>query len=134
MAVPKGDLHQRNHALVALLDALELQQVVIGTARVRGKVTTDPRARIINRALPRLRIQELTGFAEDRVSLLAQDALSLVGLGESRQRGLSLNLKMPGNAFDITSINLDPLVNRATIRGAFRAVVVVYLRRPRHHP
>jgi len=63
----EGDLDLRHDALVALLDALEAQEVVIGAARPVRTGASDSRARVIDGAAAGLPVEEGTGLLEDHI-------------------------------------------------------------------
>ena len=122
--VSKGDLHQRHYGVIPLLAAFKCQQVVIGAARARGKFATDLRAREIDSALARLRIEKLAGLAEDRIGFSPQDLLTLPGCAEAPLGSRKIYPEVIRQAFDVAFGNLNALVDRATIRRTFRTVVV----------
>src|SRR5881227_3913071 len=75
--VAKRDLHERHDRLVRLLAALELEQIIISTARARRILATDCGARVIDRTAARLRVEKLASLAEDRIGLAPQHRLIL---------------------------------------------------------
>ena len=107
-----------------MLAALKCQQIVIGAARARRKFATDLRAREIDSALARLRIEKLAGLAEDRIGLSPQNLLAFPGGGETLLGRRKIYAKVIRQAFDVALGNLNALVDRATIRRTFRTVVI----------
>ena len=125
LAVSKGDLHQRHYGVIPLLAAFKCQQVVIGAARARRKFATDLRAREIDSALARLRIEKLAGLAEDRIGFSPQNLLAFPGGGETLLGRRKIYTEVIRQAFDVALGNLNALVDRATIRRTLRTVVVI---------
>jgi len=83
------------------------------------------RPRIIDRALPRFRIQKPAGLAEKRIGFTAQNPFTVVFNGESRGRFFDVEAEMSGDLLQISLGDLDSLIYRATVRGTFRTVVLV---------
>jgi hypothetical protein len=125
LAVAESDLNQRNNCHIILVNAFELQKIVISTALVLGILLADFRSRMVDRALPRIRIQKVAGLAKDRIGFLAQNAFAAIGLGKALDRGAIIDIEMFCQPFDIAPRNLYALVHRTAIRRTVRAVVVV---------
>lgn len=82
---------------------------------------------MINRALPGFGIQKLTSLAEDRIGLSPKNPLALPGRGESLLGSRTINAKILREPINVSLGDLNPFVNRTTVRGALRAVVVAGL-------
>ena len=126
MSVPKSYLHQRHDGVVALLRALEGQQIIICASRASRELAAGGRTALVDRAAARRRIKKLTGLAEDRIRLPSQNLLTLPGGGVSSLGGFKINTKVIGESLYVTPVNLNSFVNRATISGTLRAVVVAW--------
>jgi len=126
IAVAKSYLHQRQYSIVALLRTLKDQQIIIRAARASRELATHRRASLVDGATTGYRIEKLAGLSENRISLAAQDLLALPRRRETTLRGFIVDAKIVGQPADITPGHLHALVNGATVRGAFRTVVVAH--------
>ena len=124
VSVAKGNLHQRQNGVVALLRALECQQVIIRAARAGREFTTDGWTAIVNRAATRRRIKKLTSLAKNRVGLPSQNLLALPGGCKAALRSFEVDIEVIGQPSNIALGHLHALVNRAAVRRTFRTVIV----------
>src|SRR5213075_1165200 len=81
---------------------------------------------LVDRAATRRWIEKLASLAEDRVRLSTQDLLALPGCRKSALRSFKINTKVIGEPVYVTPGNLNSFVNRATVCGTLRAVVVAW--------
>ena len=70
---------------------------------------------MVNRALARLGVQKLTGFAEDRIRLSAQNSFALPGGRKFSFGGFKINAKVISQPLDVPLGDLNPFVNRTAI-------------------
>jgi hypothetical protein len=108
---------------VVLESALPFEEVEVATVRLLGILMAHTRTRIINRAAPKLGIEEHADAAEELVLLVAQDLLSLDGLGKAFLCRLLVHAEVPGQARQVAFLDHDPVVT-TTIGRAFGTVVV----------
>src|SRR5262249_3761741 len=124
VSVAKSDLHQRHDGIIALLAALEGQQVIVGAARARRKLAADRRAAVVNRAAAGCGIEKFAGFTEDRIRFSAQYLFALPGGRIAPLRGFVINPEVVCQPANVAPGHLNPLVNRATIGRTFGTVVI----------
>ena len=111
VSVAKRNFNERYNIHVVLLLALKLQQVVVGAANRIGIFAANCRARVIDRAAARFRIQKLTSLAEQRISFASEHALFRIHLGEARRCLFLSNTKMLSQPADIAGCDLDSFVD-----------------------
>jgi hypothetical protein len=134
IAVSKRNLHERYYRIIALLDPLELQHVVVGATDPIRKVPANQRSRVIDRALARGGIKEFARFAENRVGLSPQYLLALPGGCEFSLSRFNVNAEVARQAFDVALCHLHSIVDRTAVRRTFRAVVITSFGFARSHP
>src|SRR3954468_24827260 len=113
-----------------LVDALELQELVVAAARAVGIAAAYGRTRLVDRAAPRLAVEERADRAEVLVLLVAQQAhlfLRIVFRQARFRRGTGQPV-MPRQALDVARRHLD-LGIAAAIARALAARVL----RPHRH-
>jgi hypothetical protein len=134
IAVSKCNLHEWYYRIIALLDAFELQHVVVSATRPGREVAANQRARVIDGATARGRVKKLTSFAKDRVSLSPQYLLALPGGCEFSLSRFNINTEVIRQAFDVALGNLHSIVDRTAVRRTFRTIVITPFGFGRSHP
>jgi hypothetical protein len=104
-------LDQGHHVFIILLNALELQQIVIGTTRAGGILAAHEGTSMIYRAASGLWIQKSAGPAKDGVGLPAQDALFAIHLGKAFGSSFDCQTKMSRQPIEITLGYLDSFID-----------------------
>src|SRR5258708_11548715 len=94
---------------MALVGALELQELVVAAARAVGIGAADRRARFINGAAARLAVEHHAHRVEVLVLLVAQQAQLFLGivLGEALLGLRIAQAEMPRQALDVARRDLD---------------------------
>src|SRR5258706_521482 len=110
--------------LVALLGALEPEEVVVAATRAVGILAAHARARLVHGATALFLVEEHAGGLEYLVLAMAQHAHRLfrVGLGVALLGHLVAHAEMAREPVDVAGRDLD-LVVRAAVRGTLRARV-----------
>src|SRR5262245_55954384 len=124
VSIAKSNLHERQGRGVILLTALKGEQVIVRATLARRKFPTRQRPPVVNRAPTRFRIEEPARLAENRIFFAAQNLLALPGFSEALFCGGIVNREMARQTLDVTRRHPHALVNRATVRGTTRTVVV----------
>src|SRR5438132_3534078 len=121
-AEPSG---QGDVALVALLGALELEELVVAAARAVGILATYARARFIHGAAALLLVEEHARRIEDAVLAVPQErhALRSVELGEALLGASEFDAEMACEALDVVLRHLDVAVGAAEGRALAAGIV-----------
>jgi len=109
---------------VVLNGAFEAQGVVVGAASPTGVFATGFGAPFVDRAAASFRMEKLAGHTEERIFGSFQDARAIGDFGVFTRGFFDGNSKMCSKAFDVEIADFNALVDRATERDAFGAIVL----------
>jgi len=118
------EAHDRDDGGVFLNGALELERIVISAAGSTGVFAARFGAGFVNRAAAGFRMQEFAGFTEKRIFVAFQNARSVRYFRVFARGFFDGNSKMVCQAFDVEIADFNALVDRATERNAFRAIIM----------
>src|SRR5215216_4846773 len=105
-----SSLLQRDELLVLLMAPLPLEEIVVAAAGLVGVLMTDAGARVVDRAAPRLRVDEHADRAVDLVLLVPQDLLAFHDLGEAASRSLHVDVEMLREPAQVFVLDDDAVV------------------------
>ena len=124
LPIAKCDLHHRNGVGIVLLFALKTKQVVIRAALRKGKLTTNCRSRIVDRAAAGFRMEELTRLAKKHILLPPQHPFLLENFRVARGRNLFGDAEVSREPANVARRDLHAFVDRAAVGRTVTTIVI----------
>jgi hypothetical protein len=110
-------------AIIFLMPAFKLEEVIIPTTLLGGELAADCRAGLINRAAPFFRVKELTDATKVLIFLAPHDAfVTMVGTCEFLLHRIKGRTEVLGEPLNIFFSQNDHWIGTA-IAGTFEAII-----------
>ena len=120
-----GDGDER---IVVLAAALVHQKIIVAAAAVAGIFAAGGGARMVDRAAPLFRVEELADAAVVFIALAAHQIFMAVAFArEALLRRVERQLEILGEAFDVALVERDDRI-RAAVARALQTIIVSHLR------
>src|SRR5205085_3487039 len=115
---------------IFLMRPLPLQEVVVPAVRLVGVLVADAGARVVDRAAPRVGVEEHADAAEEFVLLMAQDLFAFDSFREASCGCFVIDVEVARQPREIGFFDDDPVIT-AAVGWALRTIVLELRRHDR---
>ena len=126
ISVPESNFHQRQHIRIVLLAAFKVYEIVISATGRGGKLAAGTGSRMIDSALARFLVQKHAGLAKHLIGTAAKNSFLAPCFGEARACHFRSYAKVRRQSSYVSRCHLNAIVDRATVRNAFIAIVILW--------